>query len=66
PAPVTTPSPMPNPVASTLTPSQSNKLFDVANLKDDGSNFPMWKFRLQMILESRELWATVNRTEPQP
>ena len=36
----------------TLTTVQSNCLFDIANLKDNGTNFPMWKFRLQMILET--------------
>lgn len=54
------------PLVSNNAPLHSNKLFDVGNLKDDGSNFPMWKFRLQMILELRELWAIVNHTESQP
>ncbi|CDO76034.1 hypothetical protein BN946_scf184818.g2 [Trametes cinnabarina] len=51
---------------STYAPAQSNRLFDIANLKDDGSNFPMWKFRMEMILESRRLWSIVNKTEPCP
>ena len=46
----------------TLTTSQSNRLFDITNLKDDGTNFPMWKFRLQMILEMRKLWGIISRT----
>ncbi|EIW54274.1 uncharacterized protein TRAVEDRAFT_108359, partial [Trametes versicolor FP-101664 SS1] len=51
---------------SSLPAAQSNRLFDIANLKDDGSNFPMWKFRLQMILQTRKLWGIVSKTEPCP
>ncbi|EIW64626.1 uncharacterized protein TRAVEDRAFT_79176, partial [Trametes versicolor FP-101664 SS1] len=65
--------PTPTPQAShtqdaspTLTTAQSNRLFDIANLKDDGTNFPMWKFRLQMILETRKLWGIVSKTERAP
>ncbi|KAH9889467.1 hypothetical protein C8Q73DRAFT_632992, partial [Cubamyces lactineus] len=51
---------------STTSLAQSNRLFDITNLKDDGSNFPMWKFRMQMILESRKLWGIVSKVEPCP
>ncbi|KAI0362968.1 hypothetical protein BV20DRAFT_907861, partial [Pilatotrama ljubarskyi] len=65
----TTPSPhVPSLSDATLTllASQSNCLFDIAKLKDDGSNFPMWKFQLQMILETRKLWDIISRTERCP
>ncbi|KAI0667430.1 hypothetical protein C8Q78DRAFT_948116, partial [Trametes maxima] len=61
-----TPTPTPSDSFASLTASQSNRLFDIASLKDDGSNFPMWKFRLQMILETRKLWGIVNKTETCP
>lgn len=63
PTPTPTPTQTTQDMLSSLPAAQSNRLFDIANLKDDGSNFPMWKFRLQMILQMRKLWGIVSKTE---
>ena len=50
---------------STLAPG-SNRLYDIAALKNDGSNFTTWKYRCQKILELRELWDVVTGTDAMP
>jgi hypothetical protein len=53
-----------------LTPAQptqaSNRLYDVPLLKNDGSNFQMWKHRTELVLLSRGLMQIVNGTEKEP
>ncbi|KAI0326240.1 hypothetical protein GY45DRAFT_1259332, partial [Cubamyces sp. BRFM 1775] len=50
----------------TVTTSQSSRLHDIAFLKNDGSNFTTWKFRISRVLMQRGLWTIVSGTEPQP
>ncbi|KAJ8463405.1 hypothetical protein ONZ51_g10275 [Trametes cubensis] len=50
----------------TVTTSQSSCLHDIAFLKNDGSNFTMWKFRISRVLMQHGLWTIISRTEPQP
>jgi hypothetical protein len=39
---------------------------EVPALSDDGSDYGQWSFCTQLILESRELWETVNGTTAKP
>ena len=41
----------------------SSCLYNVPSLEDDGMNFQMWKFQVQMILGVRGLWKIVNGDE---
>lgn len=40
-----------------------SRLFDISPLENDGSNFPTWKFRVQTVLEIRNLMNIVNGKE---
>ncbi|KAI0061980.1 hypothetical protein BV25DRAFT_1762895, partial [Artomyces pyxidatus] len=46
--------------------SKSSRLYDVPLLEEDGGNFAFWKFRVQMVLEIRELWPIVSGMELMP
>jgi hypothetical protein len=41
----------------------SNRLYDVPLLKNDGSNFQMWKHRTKLVLQSCGLIGIVEGTE---
>ena len=34
--------------------------------KFDGKNFHLWKFKMQMVLEDRDLWTIVSGEEEEP
>lgn len=34
--------------------------------KFDGKNFHLWKFKMQMVLEDKDLWGIVSGEEGQP
>src|SRR5271154_5741620 len=42
------------------------KVYDITPLKNDGSNFQTWKFRMEVILKSRKIWEIVDGTKPKP
>ena len=46
--------------------TSSRHLYDVAPLRNDGSNFQTWKFRTELILTNRQLWGIVSGSEPKP
>ncbi|OBZ71294.1 Retrovirus-related Pol polyprotein from transposon TNT 1-94 [Grifola frondosa] len=52
--------------ASTTHAHQSSRLFDVTHLKDDGSNFQTWKYRIMKILDQRGLWDIASGAEKDP
>ena len=64
------------PTASAVTPQvptttavrtgQSSRLYDIQFLKNDGSNFTTWKYRITRILMQRGLWKIVSGAEPAP
>ena len=59
----------PTPTLSTVTskaPQGSSRLFDVPSLNNDGTNFQMWKFRIQMILGVCHIWGVVSRDNTKP
>ena len=44
----------------------SSRLFDIASLENDGSNFSTWRYRVKTVLEIRGLLPIVDGTEPRP
>ena len=40
--------------------------YDIPLLNDDGNNFVTWKFRVQLVLKLRYLWAVVDGTYAEP
>ncbi|KIK13649.1 hypothetical protein PISMIDRAFT_76563, partial [Pisolithus microcarpus 441] len=40
-----------------------SRLYDILSLENDGSNFQMWKYRINMILDVRGLWELVDGTQ---
>ena len=44
----------------------SSRLYDVASLENDGSNFQTWKYRITTVLDIRGLWEIVDGTEKKP
>ena len=34
--------------------------------KFDGTNFHLWKFKMQMVLEDKDLWSIVSGEEVEP
>jgi hypothetical protein len=44
----------------------SNQLYDVPLLKNDGSNFQMWKHRTKLVLQSCGLMGIIEGTEKEP
>ena len=44
----------------------SRRHYDITPLKNDGSNFQTWKFRMKMILRSRKVWDIVTGTRVKP
>ena len=44
----------------------TSRLYDVPSLKDDGTNFQMWKFCVWMVLGVRGLWKVVTGDEAKP
>ncbi|KAG2122751.1 hypothetical protein DEU56DRAFT_745798, partial [Suillus clintonianus] len=44
----------------------SSRLYDVASLENDGSNFQTWKYRIMTVLDIRGLWEIANGTEKKP
>ena len=65
-----TPTPPPPPastsIASVKPPQASSRLYDVPSLDDEGKNFTMWKYRVEMVLRVRKLWKVVTGEEPRP
>ena len=53
-------------MTTTSDPKASSRLFDIAALDNDGSNFPTWKYRVRTVLEVRGLMSIVNGTEARP
>ena len=53
-------------MTTTSDPKASSRLFDIAALDNDGSNFPTWKYRVRTVLEIRGLMSIVNGTEARP
>ena len=43
--------------------SGSSCLYDIPSLDNDGTNFHMWKFRVQMVLGVRHLWSVISRED---
>ncbi|KAI0769153.1 hypothetical protein BD413DRAFT_478147, partial [Trametes elegans] len=63
--------PTANPVSlsattATIRTSQSSCLHNIAFLKNDGSNFTTWKFRISRVLIQCGLWKIVSGQEQQP
>ena len=59
----------PTPTLSTVAskaPQGSSRLFDVPSLNNDGTNFQMWKFRIQTILGVCHIWGVVSRDDTKP
>ena len=52
--------------STTSDPKASSRLFDIAALDNDGSNFPTWKYRVKTVLEVRSLMSIVDGTEKRP
>lgn len=44
----------------------SNRLYDIPALENDGSNFQLWKYRVELILDLRGLWGIIDGTEALP
>jgi len=44
----------------------SNKLYDVPYLEENGSNFAFWKFRVELVLQLRNLWSLIDGTDKAP
>lgn len=44
----------------------SSRLYDVAPLENDRSNFQTWKYRIETVLDIRGLLEIVNGTETKP
>jgi hypothetical protein len=44
----------------------SNRLYDIPALENDGSNFQLWKYRVELILDLRGLWGIIEGTEVAP
>src|SRR5947209_7165270 len=40
--------------------------YDIPLLNDDGNNFVVWKFRVQLVLKLRDLWTVVDGTWTKP
>ena len=53
-------------IASMKPPQASSRLYDVPSLDDEGKNFTMWKYRVEMVLRVRKLWKVVMGEEPRP
>lgn len=69
PASASTATPTPTPTASIATvklPQASSRLYDVPSLDDEGKNFTMWRYRVEMVLRVRKLWRIVTGDEPKP
>ena len=43
----------------------SSHLYDMPSLENDGMNFQMWKFHVQMVLGIQGLWNIVSGDEAQ-
>lgn len=41
-------------------------LYDIPSLDNDGTNFHMWKFHVQMVLGVRHLWSVISGEDPKP
>jgi hypothetical protein len=39
---------------------------DIPPLEDDGNNFTLWKFRVEMTLSLQDLWGVVDGTDEMP
>ena len=51
----------------TAAPTQgSNQLYDVLYLEENGTNFAFWKFRIELVLQIRNLWPLVDGTDKAP
>ena len=46
--------------------SGSSCLYNIPSLDNNGTNFHMWKFRIQTVLGVRHLWSVVSREDPKP
>ena len=44
----------------------SNKLYDVPHLEENGNNFAFWKFRVELVMQLRNLWPLVDGTDKAP
>ena len=44
--------------------SGSSRLYDIPSLDNDGTNFHMWKFRVQTVLGVQHLWSVVSGEDP--
>jgi len=44
----------------------SNKLYDVPYLEENGTNFAFWKYRVELVLQIRNLWPLVDGTDKAP
>ena len=53
-------------VSAAVKSAGSSRLYDVPSLENDGTNFQMWKFRVQMVLGVWGLWNIVSGDEAQP
>ncbi|KAI6011880.1 hypothetical protein BKA83DRAFT_4570112 [Pisolithus microcarpus] len=61
----TTPSASTSAAGSAKISQGSSRLYDIAALTDDGSNYQMWKFRMEKVLSVQGLWNVVAGSETQ-
>ncbi|KAG1866474.1 hypothetical protein C8R48DRAFT_564770, partial [Suillus tomentosus] len=52
--------------STSRTAQASNRLYDIPSLENDGSNFQLWKYRVELILDLRGLWGIVEGSEKMP
>ena len=52
--------------AATRSTQPSSRLYDIPALENDGSNFQTWKFRIQTVLEMRELLGYIDGSVTDP
>ncbi|KAG2091011.1 uncharacterized protein F5147DRAFT_523991, partial [Suillus discolor] len=52
--------------STSRTAQASNCLYDILSLKNDSSNFQLWKYHVELILDLRGLWAIVEGSEKMP
>ena len=41
-----------------------SRLYDIPSLNNDGTNFHMWKFRVQTVLGVRHFWSVISGEDP--
>ena len=46
--------------------SGSSRLYNIPSLDNVGTNFHMWKFRVQTVLGVQHLWSVVSGEDPKP